>query len=118
MGTVDLEKLFKKVYEEDHHNLDLLIKIYNERNLPYWDEEAKTIFQKVIYDCSWSAEEKARLIDELHIGYVERRLKINGNEEVISSFGHTLMFKNETGLKALVIHDFKHIKKKMIFIFL
>lgn len=114
MGTVDLEKLFKKVYEEDHHNLDLLIRIYNERNLPYWDEEAKTIFQKVIYDCSWSAEEKARLIDELHIGYVERRLKINDNEEVISSFGHTLMFKNETGLKALVMHDFKLVDENYL----
>lgn len=112
MGTVNLEKLFKKVYEEDHHNLDLLIKIYIERDLPYWDEEAKTIFQKVIYDRSWSAEEKARLIDELHIGFVERRLKINNNEKDIPNFAHTLMFKNETGLKALVIHGFKLVDEK------
>ena len=105
MGKVDLKKLFEKVYEEDHHNLDLLIKIHLDRNLSYWDEDVKNMYQRVLYDCSWSAEEKVELLNKLHIPPYERKLKIyqSGEKEVYSSIEHMLMFKNESGLKALIL---------------
>ena len=103
MGTVDLDKLFNKVYEEDHHNLELLIKIFNERVSHYGEEKDKRMFQKVIYDCSWSAEEKAELLLKLDIGYYERKLRINNDKEVHDFCRHALMFKNESGLKALIL---------------